>query len=40
MSARTLLAPLMPLYRVALAQRERRLRSGREPIRRLRWPVI
>ena len=40
MSARTLLAPLIPLYRLALAQRERRLRSGREPIRRLRLPVI
>lgn len=40
MSARTLLAPLTPLYRLALAQRERRLRSGREPVRRLRLPVI
>lgn len=40
MSARTLLAPLTPLYRLALAQRERRLRSGSEPIRRLRLPVI
>ena len=35
MSARTLLAPLTPLYRLALAQRERRLRSGREPVRRV-----
>ncbi len=40
MSARALLAPLIPLYRLALAQRERRLRSGREPIRRVRLPVI
>lgn len=40
MIARTLLAPLTPLYRLGLAQRERRLASGREPIRRLRLPVI
>ena len=37
---RNLLAPLTPLYRLGLAQRERRLASGREPIRRLRNPVI
>jgi tetraacyldisaccharide 4'-kinase len=40
MSRRPLLAPLTPLYRLALAQRERRLANGSEPIRRLRLPVI
>ncbi len=40
MRARSLLAPLVPLYRLALALRERRLASGREPIRRLAFPVI
>ncbi len=37
---RNLFAPLTPLYRFGLALRERRLASGREPIRRLRFPVI
>ncbi len=40
MSLRSLLAPLTPLYRLGLALRERRLASGREPVRRLRFPVI
>lgn len=40
MSARSLLAPLTPLYRFGLALRERRLTSGREPVRRLAWPVL
>ncbi len=40
MSLRPLLLPLTPLYRLGLALRERRLASGREPIRRLRFPVI
>jgi len=35
-----MLVPLTPLYRLALAHRERRLASGREPIRRLRFPVV
>jgi tetraacyldisaccharide 4'-kinase len=39
-SARKLLAPLTPLYRLALGARELRLRTGLEPIRRLRFPVI
>lgn len=39
-SPRNLLSPLVPAYRVALALRELRLRSGMEPVRRLRWPVI
>jgi tetraacyldisaccharide 4'-kinase len=39
-SPRSLLAPLTPLYRLALALRERRLASGSEPIRRLQHPVI
>jgi tetraacyldisaccharide 4'-kinase len=38
--ARPILLPLTPLYRLALALRQRRLRSGREPIRRLQFPVI
>jgi tetraacyldisaccharide 4'-kinase len=37
---RRLLLPLTPLYRLGLAQRERRLASGREPIQRLQFPVI
>jgi len=40
MNARLLLAPLTPLYRLGLLLRERRLASGREPIRRLRLPVV
>jgi tetraacyldisaccharide 4'-kinase len=37
---RSLLLPLTPLYSLGLALRERRLALGREPIRRLRFPVI
>jgi len=40
MNPRALLAPLTPLYRFGLALRERRLAAGREPVRRLRLPVI
>jgi tetraacyldisaccharide 4'-kinase len=39
-SARKLLLPLVPAYRLALALRELRLRIGLEPVRRLRWPVV
>jgi len=39
-SGRKLLLPLVPLYRIALAGRELRLRSGIEKVRRLRCPVI
>jgi len=39
-SARSLLLPLTPLYRLALALRELRLASGLEPTRRLRFPVV
>ena len=39
-SPRRLLLPLVPAYRLALVLRELRLRSGLEPARRLRWPVI
>jgi tetraacyldisaccharide 4'-kinase len=39
-SARRLLLPLVPLYRLALALRELRLSTRLEPIRRLRLPVI
>lgn len=39
-TARKLLAPLTPLYRLGLALREQRLASGREPVQRLRSPVI
>jgi tetraacyldisaccharide 4'-kinase len=38
--ARPMLLPLVPLYRLALSLRELRLRTGIEPVRRLRWPVI
>jgi len=38
--ARRLLLPLVPLYRAGLAFREWKLRSGREPVRRLGWPVV
>jgi tetraacyldisaccharide 4'-kinase len=40
MSLRPLLAPLTPFYRLGLALRERRLASGREEVRRLRFPVV
>lgn len=39
-SARRWLSPLVPLYRGALGWREWRLRSGREAVRRLHFPVI
>ncbi|MGO9317866.1 MAG: tetraacyldisaccharide 4'-kinase [Terracidiphilus sp.] len=39
-AARHLLYPLVPLYRLALAFRELRLRCGLEPVRRLRFPVV
>jgi tetraacyldisaccharide 4'-kinase len=39
-SARRLLLPLVPLYRLALTLREFRLRSGIEPVHRLRFPVV
>jgi len=39
-SARRLLLPVTPLYRLVLKVRESRLRSGREPICRLNFPVI
>jgi tetraacyldisaccharide 4'-kinase len=39
-SARPILLPLVPLYRLALALRELRLRWGLEPVRRLRYPVV
>ncbi len=35
-----LLAPLVPLYRLGLALREFRLRTGLEPVSKLRWPVM
>jgi tetraacyldisaccharide 4'-kinase len=38
--SRRLLIPLVPLYRLALASRELRLRAGLEPLRRLRYPVV
>jgi tetraacyldisaccharide 4'-kinase len=39
-SARRLLFPLVPLYQLALAFREFRLRCGLVPVRRLRFPVV
>jgi tetraacyldisaccharide 4'-kinase len=39
-SARRLLLPMTPLYRLALALRELRLGSALEPVRRLRFPVV
>jgi tetraacyldisaccharide 4'-kinase len=39
-SARSLLLPLTPLYRLALSLRELRLSSGLEPVRRLHSPVV
>jgi tetraacyldisaccharide 4'-kinase len=39
-SARRLLLPLVPAYRLALLLREFRLGAGLEPVRRLRWPVV
>src|ERR1700679_4129202 len=37
---RAWLAPFMPLYRLGLALRERRLASGREVEWELEWPVV
>ena len=34
------LAPLVPIYRLGLALRERRLATGREAIWKLEWPVV
>jgi len=34
------MAPLVPLYAAGLALRQWRLASGREPVRRLGWPVV
>lgn len=39
-TAQRMLVPLIPLYRLGLVIREMRLRSGREQVRRLRFPVI
>jgi tetraacyldisaccharide 4'-kinase len=39
-ASRSALLPFVPLYRLALAFRERRLASGSEPVRGLRLPVI
>jgi tetraacyldisaccharide 4'-kinase len=39
-SARPWLAPLVPLYRLAVGARELSLRTGLQPVHRLRWPVI
>jgi tetraacyldisaccharide 4'-kinase len=38
--SRRLLIPLVPIYRLALALRELRLRSGLEQVRRLHYPVV
>ena len=40
MSWRRLLLPLNPVYRLGLAWRDRQLRTGQEPVHRLRFPVI
>jgi tetraacyldisaccharide 4'-kinase len=37
---RQVLLPLVPLYRLALALRERKFQPGSPSIRRLRWPVV
>jgi tetraacyldisaccharide 4'-kinase len=34
------LAPLVPLYAAGVALRDRRLAAGKEPVRRLGWPVV
>jgi tetraacyldisaccharide 4'-kinase len=39
-SSRKLLLPLVPAYRLALLLRELSLRTGIEPVRRLRFPVV
>ena len=38
--ARPWFTPLVPLYRLGLVMRERRLSSGREPVWQLQWPVV
>jgi tetraacyldisaccharide 4'-kinase len=40
MNWRRLLLPLNPVYRLGLSSREWRLRTGREPVRRLGFPVV
>jgi tetraacyldisaccharide 4'-kinase len=40
MRLQRLLLPLNPVYQLGLGWRERRLRSGREPVSRLRFPVV
>jgi len=37
---RPLLSPLVPLYRIALALRERKYQPGSKSIRQLSWPVV
>jgi tetraacyldisaccharide 4'-kinase len=37
---RPMLWPLVPIYRLGLALRERKFRPGSSSIRRLRWPVV
>ncbi len=39
-TARPLLWPLVPVYRLGLAVRERRFRPGSPAMRRLHWPVV
>jgi tetraacyldisaccharide 4'-kinase len=39
-ASRPFLLPLVPLYRLGLALRERKFQPGSSAIRRLRWPVI
>lgn len=39
-AARPLLWPLVPVYRLGLALRELQFRSGLNPVRRLKWPVV
>jgi tetraacyldisaccharide 4'-kinase len=40
MRLQRLLLPLNPVYRLGLGWRERRIRSGREPVSQLRFPVV
>ncbi len=40
MTTRPWLQPLAPVYRLGLALRELRLRTGLERVRRLQWPVV
>lgn len=39
-AARPLLWPLVPVYRLGLALREKQLRLGFKPVRKLQWPVV